>query len=387
MKKQFIIFLLFALSTTVAMAQADPDTKELALKRASSNVLDQVKLDFSVPDMPAFKALGKDPSNLLRPSSAKDIALAIGNFRSSGSTIIPKNFSLEGAPGLFKPWYTLEDYQKKGMVRFLTKARVSIGSDMNDETGVNSLAAGLRFTLLDNSDFRKDSEFLSKKIFDKQDKHATTWKRVRDEIIIKRGMKIFEFADTTEAIRNEINAEARRIAEEEIGFDLDTIIDNAIEEFKKKNWNASRIDFAYSVLTQSPDTLLENVKVQKHLFWLAVAFKPGKNNTWGQFLFGVNNNVVRISDKYYNEFNGNFRFYAGGNRFKGFIEAQYQYLDNPTKKMETLYTQVGAELAIYKSVWIHFGTGILNALDGDRSSQLQGNLNLYFSFPEDLKLF
>ncbi len=140
-------------------AQDEPNMQEIFVKKADTAVLNQVKLDFSVPDMPVFKALGKDPSNLLRPSSAKDVAFAIGNFRSTGSTIIPKNFSLEVAPGLFKPWYTLSEYQKKGWIRFITKARISIGADNNEETGTNSFAAGLRFTLLDNSDFRKDSVF------------------------------------------------------------------------------------------------------------------------------------------------------------------------------------------------------------------------------------
>jgi hypothetical protein len=41
------------------------------------------------------------------------------------------------------------------------------------------------------------------------------------------------------------------------------------------NWNASRVDVAYSLLLQSPDTLVSNIKVNKHFFWATVALKPG----------------------------------------------------------------------------------------------------------------
>ena len=90
----------------------------------------------------------------------------------------------------------------------------------------------------------------------------------------------------------------------------------------------------------------------------------------------------------YNEFTGNFRFYAGANKVKGFIESQYQNIESPNKaRLETLYAQVGVEANIFKGVWIHFGTGVLNALNGNNKSQLLSNLNLYLTFPEDFKLF
>ena len=57
------------------------------------SLLSTARLNIAVPEIPAFKALGIDPSNILRPSDIKSIALMISDFNSGGSFIIPKSFS------------------------------------------------------------------------------------------------------------------------------------------------------------------------------------------------------------------------------------------------------------------------------------------------------
>lgn len=367
----------------VTIAQ-DDNPQNFYIEKAKQSTVDQVQLDFAVPDNPAFKSLGKDPSNILRPSSVKDLALQFGNFTGNGSFVIPKDFSLEVAPGLLlKPWYTLNDYQNKSGIRFLSKLRLSVGAASDDETHTSSLAAGIHITLLDNSDFRRDTEFLRKYIFEKQDRFTVSWKKYRDAIIVQKGLTIEQYEALPQQDKDAILDQAK----ERVGYELDTIFTNALAVYKKQKWNASKIDFAYSLLSQSGDSLISNARIQKHSFWLSVALKPGKNNNWGQLLIGINNNVVRAENKFYNEFNGNLRFYAGANRVKGFIEAQYQNLDNPIERQKTLYAQIGLEVAVLKSIWLHFGTGVLNALDGSKKSELISNLNLYFSFPENFRLF
>jgi hypothetical protein len=174
----------------------------------------------------------------------------------------------------------------------------------------------------------------------------------------------------------------------QIGFDLDAMVAQSMQDFKKKNWNAPRMDVAYALVMQSPDSLIGSIKLNKHMMWFAWAFRPGRNNRNSQFIIGMNNSLYKAEGKFYNEFTGNFRFYIGKNRLKALAEAQYQNIDHPMiGRTETLYSQVGVELAIYKSIWLHFGTGFLNALDGTAKSQLISNLNLYLTFPENFKLF
>lgn len=372
----------------LSSAQDDNAMKLDFKKRADSSILNKIKLDFAVPDMPAFKALGKDPSNLLRPSSPKDIALMLGSFRDGGNSVIPENLSVEIAPALFKPWYELQDYQGKAGLRFLTKARISIGTDMNKETKVNSLSGGVHFTLLDNADFRKDATFLKNEIYAKMDRYTGAWKKVRDPILKKKNLTTLQFARLSPAEQTVINDEAKAEATKDVGFDLDKDIATALAKYKKDNWNASKIEFAYAIVGQSNDNQISNAAVNKHSAWLVYAIKPGKRNTWSQLLLGINSSLIKDTNlKFYNEFNTNARFYVGSNKVKGFVESQYRNHDSAAIRTETLYAQLGIELAVYKSIWLHFGTGVENALDGKTKSQLMGNLNLSFAFPENYNPF
>ena len=385
MKKIFFI-LLFSLHL-VCFSQSDKDS--FVLKKADSAVLEKVKLGFAVPDIPAFKALGLDPSNILRPSEAKELALTLGSFRSDGDFIIPKNMAVEIAPALLiNPWYTLKQYQENGLLQAFTKTRLSLGTNEDKKTKTNNLALGLRSALIDKGDFRKDRSLLRDSLYPLQDTFISNINRKLVVFIQKAGgpekYDSLYSKPQQDSIENVIQEEVKK----ETKVDFDKTYNKLVENFRKRNWNAARLDFAYSLVLQSPDSLIGNAELNKHFFWLVYATRPGKNNTWGQFLFNISNALYSSDNKMYNEFTGNFRFYAGANKVKGFIESQYQNIESPNKaRLETLYAQVGVEANIFKGVWIHFGTGVLNALNGNNKSQLLSNLNLYLTFPEDFKLF
>ncbi|HYF30510.1 MAG TPA: hypothetical protein VD993_05290 [Chitinophagaceae bacterium] len=381
------IILCLAASLTLTLSAIAQTKDNFYVKKADSTVLQTVKLDFAVPDIPAFKALGTDPSNILRPSSLKELSMMFSNVRSGDKFIIPQNLAIELTPGLLvKPWYTLNEYQKNAGIRLLTKMSVSVGSDQNPETGVNSLAFGFRTVLFDKGDHRLDTEFLDTAILRPQDAYTAMVFANRNEYLRSNNITIAQFAAFPETTQDSINKIAQELTASQ--YDFDGAVMKSLQEFKKKNWNAPRMDAAYSLVMQSPDTLLGSIKVNKHLVWWAWAFRPGKNNRSAQFVVGLNNSLYKANGKFFNEFTGNFRFYIGKNRLKALAEAQYQNIDHPLMgRTETLYSQVGIELAVYKSVWLHFGTGFLNALDGTARSQLMSNLNLYFSFPENFKLF
>jgi len=380
MRKFFILFSFLVPSTVIAQQ------KELFIKKADSSILESVKLGFAVPDIPAFKALGLDPSNILRPSEAKDIALTFGSFRSEGNFIIPKNLAVEVTPALMiKPWFTLKQYQEKGFLRAITKTRLSLGTSEDEETGFSNLALGLRTSLLDKGDFRLDSELLKDKLYPLQDAFVLKVSRRLDQIKMEAGgLAKYDSIYSREEQDSIVN-----VVQDEIGREtLEAPYNQAIEDFKRQNWNAARMDFAYSLVLQSPDSLLGNVKVYKHLFWFVYATRPGKNCKWAQLLFSINNGVYRYQDQSYNDFTANFRFYGGVNKLKGFIEAQYRNTDSPVSpRLETLYAQIGVEANFFKGIWVHFGTGVLNGLNGDAKSQILSNLNLSLTLPENLKLF
>ena len=49
-------------------------TVHINLIAQTDKLSDKYKLDFVIPDIPAFKALNIDPSNILRPSDVKKFA-------------------------------------------------------------------------------------------------------------------------------------------------------------------------------------------------------------------------------------------------------------------------------------------------------------------------
>ncbi len=363
------------------------ELKKTFLKKADSAVLEKVKLNFAVPDIPAFKALGVDPSFILRPSAVADFAFMVGSFAGNGFSTIPKDVAIEVAPGLLiKPWYTLQDYREKAGLRLLTKTRISLGTNENEETKVNDISVGMRTTIFDKGDFRLNEAFQKENIFAKMEFLQTDLsKRLR---IVQTKIGIGAFANLPPERQQEIRDSIFSAVQTDAGYILDTVVKNSIAKYKKENWNASRMDFAYALLLRSPDSLIGKIKLNKHSFWTTIAIKPGAKNSWAQLLLGINDAVYKENDKWFNEFTGNLRFYGGTNKFKGLFEVQYQNKNiaaNLTKS--TLFTQLGVEVSFFNGMWIQFSTGIINTLEGDNKSALKSNLNLSFSFPENFRFF
>lgn len=385
MKKIVYLSLLF-FASIAAFSQSGEET-QVMLKKADSAVLQKVRLDFSVPDIPAFKSLGVDPSSMLRPSAAKDFSLMLNSFK-GGPSIVPQDLAVEVAPALLiTPWYTLQEYREKGGLRLLTKTRISLGSSDNEKTGVNRMAAGLRTTLFDHGDFRLDEAFLKENIYSKMELLQGGLSDRLQQVIIQMGGPVI-FASLPPARQQKIRDSIFKAVQADAGFMLDTIVKNSIAKYKKESWNASRMDFAYALLLQSPDTLIGHIKLNKHSFWTTLALKPGAHNNWAQILLGVNNTIYKISDSWRNAFTGNFRFCAGTNKFKGLLEVQYQSKNNVLfPDRSNLFTQLGVEASFFNGTWLQFSTGVLNALQGVRFSALRNNLNIAISFPENFRLF
>lgn len=380
--KKFIILIFTIFFTNSLFAQVDTSR----IKVIKDSLLNgKTNLNFAVPDAPAFKALGTDPSDVLRPSNPKDFSLIVGNFfNSKFDGIIPQNLAVEITPGLLtKPWYTLNQYQSNGLLRAWTKTRFSIGTNKDYTTGINSLSLGLRTTLLDNGDFRLNKQNNLQEVYKIQGEITEKLAAKKLDYLKQNNMSILSFAELDTASRNRImDSLLVTIGKEE----FDSKITNVVEQFKKQNWNASRIDLATAILFNSPDSLLGNAKFNKFLFWLSAALKMSTNS---QLLLGIHNNFYTTNNKTYNTFVFNARYYLGKNTLKGFLEAQYkesQLATNTTNKI--LYSALGLELAIKDGIWLHFATGIENLLDKtEAKSQFRTNMNLYFTLPELVKIF
>jgi hypothetical protein len=363
-----------------------------------STLIERYLLDFVVPDMPAFKALGTDPSNILRPSDVKKFAAMISPFYSGGRGVVPKNFAVE-----FAPWklasrdWTLSEYNKSGSKRFLYRSSFSLGT-INDSSQFSSkIALGYRVSfLLKRADIYRAAEIRSH-IFAQQQRAGTAYvlltnywvnsimriqppaaatyyqnhKAEFNEFLSTIDIRLKKTPDTTLqqlydsflfSIRTDPNNNQTYTTDElkDIIQTYGKSADAYIEDYKKKNWNATRFDIALAWVGQSDTTLLSTIEYGNFAAWITGAFRV---HNGGQLLVGINAGLPRSthSDSTRIQFSGSIRYYLGTRDFRGFLETQYKY-HRFSENDRSLLVNLGAEFRLGNSFWVVASTGLDNYL-------------------------
>ncbi|MFT3845839.1 MAG: hypothetical protein QM725_12365 [Lacibacter sp.] len=375
-------------------------------------------LNFVVPDMPAFKGLGVEKSDLLRPSDLKDFAFMLNPFYSNGKTVIPKNFGLE-----FAPWkmasrnWTLKDYNEQSAKRFMYNSSFSIATSKDSSVYASKVAIGYRFTILSNK---------ADVIRIVYDESAALKQKADDALALKNNLEDFwvlnvlklrppqsinystehqdDFykwlADSVDIKNKNLNKELKALALEAIrifgdGFsfkdfkkmkfiDLQSkMIEKLITEYKNKNWNASRFDAAISFIAESKDSLLSNSRFSSLNLWATQAIKAGKK---GQLLLGaalkMPNNAVDKTQKTPLSFSLSSRFLAGNSGFRFFGETQWKTMNYGTIN-NSVFLNLGAEIRVAEKFWILASSGVDNLRDkkaGNWFNQLAANIDLRYGF-------
>jgi hypothetical protein len=112
--KQIIYILL--LLPVLGYSQTDADS-----------LVKNYKLNFAIPDFPAFKSLGTEPSNILRPSNVENFGFVSSEFFNGNNLTIPNSFAVEVSPILMMNVnkMTLSEYQENNALK---TSRFSIGA-------------------------------------------------------------------------------------------------------------------------------------------------------------------------------------------------------------------------------------------------------------------
>jgi hypothetical protein len=258
------------------------------------------QLDFVVPESPAFNLIDLGTSDILRPTSARELAVAVSDFTGSGDGFtIPQKFAVEFSPGLLIGGneLSLDGYQEKP---WLYRLRVS-GATKRDEggTGNAEMALGLRWTLIDESDLRTNTNFLG---------------------------DITEITDTLNAI---YVAAVKRRGPPMPGKKL-TLTDGEIKTVKELNtqlkekygkiadekWNARIFEIAIGTRFMAADAMGNDLVAEDLAFWSIYGHAFG---SWGQLLLGPTFKLREELDE--STFSLPARFYVGSNTYKAFAEA------------------------------------------------------------------
>ncbi|MEV4886088.1 hypothetical protein MRBLMN1_004645 [Chitinophaga ginsengisegetis] len=388
------ICMLLSLISCQASAQFKTDSTEHYL------------LNFSVPDMPAFKALGADPSNLLRPSDIQKFALSLSPFYSNSPGVIPRNFAVEFSPGKLtsKNW-TLEDYGKR---KFWYNSSFSIGAIVDSGNVSSKLAIGYRFSIVRKKDDLLLNAAKRRAVFVAQQQAQLALREFKNNWIIivhkevppaeraqygvEHDKEFWDFAENkAEAYLKENPDTALQASYDAFkkGYDTDkkkyyAAVDDLIEKFKSEHWNATRLDGAIAWVGQSRDSLIKNTGFASFNTWLTWALGIGKSS---QLLLGGSFSLPRseFKDSTFINATVNVRYYLGTSGFRGFAETQFKYQNYDNLERSLLFN-FGTEFRVAKSIWIVAEAGIDNYLkEKDPFSAFIASINLRYGFNQVMK--
>lgn len=352
----------------VCKSQTQPTNTVNVLQKYT---VDSMLLDFTVPDLPAFKALGTDPSNILRPSDASKFAVMLNPFFSNGTAVIPKGFALE-----FSPWkiasrhWTVQEYRESPLKRILYNSSFSLGTSPEDkETPETQIAIGYRVKILG-----KEADLLTSSrlpaIYQLQAQELQAKQGSQDHWRRERNISIISFTNSQE-LQEEFNS-----------FYADSVAHRpvlaAIDSFRNENWNARRLDLAFAVVGASSDSLAKNTKYKSFQLWATFA-QPLYQNV--QLLIGGS---FLTAEDGTNDFTINTRLYVGNKNVRGYAEYQYKSDDIYTsgdvanETVKTGLINLGGEFRLDKRFWVDFYGGIENLYGDGDASRFRTSLSLKY---------
>lgn len=361
------IVLVILLLPVILLSYAQAPNPEIKL--TDNYKVDTLLLDFTVPDLPAFKALGTNPSNILRPSDVQKFAVMLNPFFSNGQAVIPKSFALD-----FAPWkiasgkWTVDDYRNKKnwLKRLAYNSSFSIGTVQENKDFVKTkIAIGYRLKL-----FGKNADLLTSDSL--PDVYKISDQELRNKVHSRDNwIKNIKKIDSLAFINDDNLQKAfDKYYEDSIKTNL---VQKKISSFRKNNWNAARTDLALAVVGSSSDSLAENTMYESFQVWLTQSLRVGK---WGQWLIGTSLSTSKAEGT---DYTLNTRLYAGNNNVRAYGELQFKHDDMITSSVNSSLLNLGGEFRIEKRFWVDFYGGVENFNGTGDASRFRTSLSLKYS--------
>jgi len=337
----------------------------------SESLVKNYKLNFALPDIPAFKALGTEPSNILRPSVTQDFSFVSSEFFNGKNLVIPTSFGIEVSPILLMNTdkMTLSEFRKNNAFK---TSRFSLGT-FKDSLKTMNISVGYRLTVINKGDLRTDTAVLDEFLKNTLAKKAYEKAKLEEKFMQENNILPFE-------ITSEQKVEMGKYVDQNMKENEDEF-ESKLDEFKKQykndNWNAEKLDFATAFVGQARDSLISNVSFRNFSLWGTYAIPIKK---FGQILFGATYQLNRLQNEEYHTFSFSNRNYFGSNRIKFFFEEQIeynQYLGDKTN----LLLNLGAEVNLNKGFWIDLNAGLTKNYN-DNTSDFVSQLRFRYTLPE-----
>jgi hypothetical protein len=396
MKTTFILLCLFACFNIYSQQPED------------SLLVKNYRLNFAIPEHPAFDIVGSNPDNILRPANSNELfSLIYSDFLTQKTPIIPKNISLEFAPaqliGINKVRF--DEYRDNNLKRILCNMKVSVAAKTSGNAdSLKNLGIGLRLTWVDKTALVENQDYI-KELIDQTTDIVLLRDRYLNDVVIGR-MKYngtiisYESIAKNDEVKAFVDEEFRKHTAAVKGSEFLTIKNR--KKYKNEMWNKAKFETAIATRVTSPDSLIKNSHYSKITIYNTFAF-PIK--TSGQGLIGLNysNELVdsvktfmtdsattnrKIQTSSVSLVNLSSRFYVGTNSFKVFFEGSCKFNLQHSIKPSVNF---GSEFLLRDGIWgiINLGnnwTGDTSAKTTTWSSNFYWNFHLRFQIPEKIKI-
>ncbi len=299
------------------------------------------KVDFAIPDAPAFKLLDVDQSAILRPQTARDLVMALDGFRGSGNSfVVPRQLGVEFSPGLLVGGgqLTIASYDAR---KYLYSTRFS-GATSRDSLNRGQMAAGVRFSFVDEQDIRSKGGGGS------------------DTAVTRLTQRVL---DVYVAARRRAGPPPAPIALDQAETALVKAVSDSIRQYwAERYWNANALEVAFGGRARSADSLGHDPRLDEAAFWLTYA---NGLQGWGQLLLGARLGSSRDSSGSFHAANAfSARMYVGSNALKAFVEGQQSL---STGSVAQWLANSGVELRVPNVGWIDASAGYASNPDGGRA--------------------
>jgi len=305
------------------------------------------RLDFAIPDAPAFTMLTVAPSNVLRPAEVRELGAAVSNFIGSGAAItIPKAFAVEFAPGLLigGPTLTVPTYAAHP---FLYRLGVSAATGRGaGDRAPTVIAIGVRTVLLDAGDLRTHAAYRVR---------ATAIADSVNSVFLQARKRLGPMGGRA-IQRSDLNpAEKARVDS------LNASLKAGWADWEDEHWNSRTLQLAIAGRASAADSFGNGLAADKYSAWASYGDGVG---TWGQVLIGVNAGSERdsVTHRFRSNASVSNRIYIGSNHYKLFVEGQGTFRHSRAARW---LLSSGGETKLAFGAWITFAGG----LDYDRQSR------------------
>lgn len=297
------------------------------------------RIDFAIPDAPAFKLLQTDESAILRPQTVRELSFALDGFRGRNNTfVVPKQFAVEFSPGLLIGGRLLRitDYALR---KYLYSTRLS-GATARDSLNRALLAAAVRLTLVDEQDLRRRGA-------DGTDTAVTR--------LTARMLEVYQVA------RDRVGPRVAIALNDADREHLAALSDSVKQYWADAYWNANSLELAFGGRARTADSLGRDPTMDEVSGWATYA---NGLRGWGQVLLGAKVGAVRDSVGDFHSSNTlAVRLYIGSNDLKAFVEGQQAVA---SKSDAQWLLNSGVEVRLPTVGWVNASAGYATPPSGGK---------------------